>query len=56
MAIKMKFFFFFQIIIILFFGDTQLALKCMSKEEVTELYVKRAQEMERDGKFKEAER
>uniref|UniRef100_A0A3Q2XZS2 Intraflagellar transport protein 172 homolog n=1 Tax=Hippocampus comes TaxID=109280 RepID=A0A3Q2XZS2_HIPCM len=34
----------------------KLALKCMSKEEVTELYVKRAQEMERDGKFKEAER
>ncbi|XP_077566022.1 intraflagellar transport protein 172 homolog [Stigmatopora nigra] len=34
----------------------KLALKCMSKEEVTELYVRRAQEMERDGKFKEAER
>ncbi|XP_077366599.1 intraflagellar transport protein 172 homolog [Festucalex cinctus] len=34
----------------------KLALTCMSKEEVGELYVTRAQEMERDGKLKEAER
>nr|XP_057921402.1 intraflagellar transport protein 172 homolog [Doryrhamphus excisus] len=34
----------------------KLALKCMSKEEVTDLYIRRAQEMERDGKLKEAER
>ncbi|XP_061785815.1 intraflagellar transport protein 172 homolog [Nerophis lumbriciformis] len=34
----------------------KLALKCMSKEEVNDLYVRRAQEMERDGKLKEAER
>ncbi|XP_054618204.1 intraflagellar transport protein 172 homolog [Dunckerocampus dactyliophorus] len=34
----------------------KLALKCMSKEEVTDLYIRRAHEMERDGKLKEAER
>ncbi|XP_061559670.1 LOW QUALITY PROTEIN: intraflagellar transport protein 172 homolog [Phycodurus eques] len=34
----------------------KLALTCMSKEEATELYVRRGQEMERDGKLKEAER
>lgn len=34
----------------------QLAVKCMTEEEVTALYVSRAQELERDGKFKEAER
>lgn len=34
----------------------QLAVTCMTEEEVTALYVGRAQEMERDGRFKEAER
>ena len=34
----------------------QLAVKCMTEEEVTSLYVSRAQELEKDGKFKEAER
>ncbi|KAM4521459.1 intraflagellar transport protein 172 homolog isoform 2-T2 [Odontesthes bonariensis] len=34
----------------------KLAVKCMTEEEVTALYVSRAQELERDGKFKEAER
>lgn len=34
----------------------QLAVKCMTEEEVMALYVSRAQELERDGKFKEAER
>ncbi|KAK2889898.1 intraflagellar transport protein 172 homolog isoform X2 [Channa argus] len=34
----------------------KLALKCMTEEEVMALYISRAQELERDGKFKEAER
>ncbi|XP_024146740.1 intraflagellar transport protein 172 homolog [Oryzias melastigma] len=34
----------------------KLAVTCMTEEEVTALYVGRAQEMERDGRFKEAER
>ncbi|KAM9703852.1 intraflagellar transport protein 172 homolog [Menidia menidia] len=34
----------------------KLAVECMTEEEVTALYVSRAQELERDGKFKEAER
>lgn len=34
----------------------QLALKCMSREEVAVLYITQAQEMERQGKYKEAER
>lgn len=34
----------------------QLALRCMSQEEVTVLYITQAQEMERQGKYKEAER
>uniref|UniRef100_A0A8C9QX79 Intraflagellar transport protein 172 homolog n=1 Tax=Scleropages formosus TaxID=113540 RepID=A0A8C9QX79_SCLFO len=34
----------------------KLAVKCMSREDVTALYVSRAQELEKDGKFKEAER
>ncbi|CAG5928433.1 unnamed protein product [Menidia menidia] len=36
--------------------DYELAVECMTEEEVTALYVSRAQELERDGKFKEAER
>ncbi|KAM9354646.1 intraflagellar transport protein 172 homolog isoform 1-T1 [Pholidichthys leucotaenia] len=34
----------------------KLAVKCMTEEEVNTLYISRAQELERDGKFKEAER
>uniref|UniRef100_A0A3Q1AR83 Intraflagellar transport protein 172 homolog n=1 Tax=Amphiprion ocellaris TaxID=80972 RepID=A0A3Q1AR83_AMPOC len=34
----------------------KLAVKCMTEEEVMALYISRAQELERDGKFKEAER
>lgn len=34
----------------------QLAVKCMTTEEVSDLYISRAQEMEKDGKYKEAER
>ncbi|KAE8286539.1 Intraflagellar transport protein 172-like protein [Larimichthys crocea] len=34
----------------------KLAVKCMTEEEVLALYISRAQELERDGKFKEAER
>ena len=34
----------------------QLAVRCMTEEEVVAQYVSRAQELERDGKFKEAER
>ncbi|XP_072318787.1 intraflagellar transport protein 172 homolog [Eucyclogobius newberryi] len=34
----------------------KLAAECMTEEEVRGLYVSRAQEMERDAKFKEAER
>uniref|UniRef100_A0A3B4BGA9 Intraflagellar transport protein 172 homolog n=1 Tax=Periophthalmus magnuspinnatus TaxID=409849 RepID=A0A3B4BGA9_9GOBI len=34
----------------------KLAVKCMTEEEVRALYVTRAQELERDNKFKEAER
>ncbi|KAM9339048.1 intraflagellar transport protein 172 homolog [Symphorus nematophorus] len=34
----------------------KLAVKCMTEEEVMALYLSRAQELERDGKFKEAER
>nr|XP_046228660.1 intraflagellar transport protein 172 homolog isoform X2 [Scatophagus argus] len=34
----------------------KLAVKCMTEEEVTALYISRAQEQEREGKFKEAER
>ncbi|XP_053736543.1 intraflagellar transport protein 172 homolog [Synchiropus splendidus] len=34
----------------------KLAVRCMSEEEVASLYVSRAQELEKDGKLKEAER
>ncbi|XP_069028434.1 intraflagellar transport protein 172 homolog [Embiotoca jacksoni] len=34
----------------------KLAVECMTEEEVMALYISRAQELERDGKFKEAER
>ncbi|KAM3602576.1 uncharacterized protein V6R79_006682 [Siganus canaliculatus] len=34
----------------------KLAVKCMTEEEATALYITRAQELESDGKFKEAER
>ncbi|XP_062344303.1 intraflagellar transport protein 172 homolog isoform X2 [Cinclus cinclus] len=34
----------------------KLALKCMSQEDVSVLYITQAQEMERQGKYKEAER
>ncbi|KAK9531238.1 hypothetical protein VZT92_010676 [Zoarces viviparus] len=34
----------------------KLAVECMTEEEVMALYISRAQEMERDGKLKEAER
>lgn len=34
----------------------QLAIKCMSQEDVSVLYVTQAQEMEKQGKYKEAER
>ncbi|XP_041831040.1 intraflagellar transport protein 172 homolog [Melanotaenia boesemani] len=34
----------------------KLAVECMTEEEVTALYVSRAQELERDGKLREAER
>ncbi|XP_004083357.1 intraflagellar transport protein 172 homolog [Oryzias latipes] len=34
----------------------KLAVTCMTEEEVAALYVGRAQEMERDGRFREAER
>ncbi|KAF7654055.1 hypothetical protein LDENG_00075250, partial [Lucifuga dentata] len=34
----------------------KLAVTCMTEEEVTALYISRAQELERDGKFKESER
>lgn len=34
----------------------QLAVTCMSQEEVSELYVSRAQQMEEEGQYKEAER
>ncbi|KAA8582872.1 hypothetical protein FQN60_015418, partial [Etheostoma spectabile] len=36
--------------------DYELAVECMTEEEVMALYLSRAQELERDGKFKEAER
>ncbi|XP_068609645.1 intraflagellar transport protein 172 homolog [Brachionichthys hirsutus] len=34
----------------------KLAVKCMTEEEIKELYVSKARELERDGKFKDAER
>uniref|UniRef100_A0A3P9PZB4 Intraflagellar transport 172 n=1 Tax=Poecilia reticulata TaxID=8081 RepID=A0A3P9PZB4_POERE len=34
----------------------KLAVQCMTKEEVGDLYISRAQELEEDGKLKEAER
>uniref|UniRef100_A0A673MHL4 Intraflagellar transport protein 172 homolog n=1 Tax=Sinocyclocheilus rhinocerous TaxID=307959 RepID=A0A673MHL4_9TELE len=34
----------------------KLAVKCMSQEDVSALYISRAQELEREGKYKEAER
>ncbi|KAG2468228.1 IF172 protein, partial [Polypterus senegalus] len=34
----------------------KLATKCMNQEDVTKLYRKRAEELEKQGKFKEAER
>lgn len=34
----------------------QLASKCMRPEDVSVLYITQAQEMERQGKFREAER
>ncbi|XP_016326231.1 intraflagellar transport protein 172 homolog [Sinocyclocheilus anshuiensis] len=34
----------------------KLAVKCMSQEDVSTLYISRAQELEKEGKYKEAER
>ncbi|XP_073709088.1 intraflagellar transport protein 172 homolog [Garra rufa] len=34
----------------------KLAVKCMSQEDVSGLYISRAQELEKEGKYKEAER
>uniref|UniRef100_A0A8C2G8A1 Intraflagellar transport protein 172 homolog n=1 Tax=Cyprinus carpio TaxID=7962 RepID=A0A8C2G8A1_CYPCA len=34
----------------------KLAVKCMSQEDVSALYISRAQELEKQGKYKEAER
>ncbi|XP_030627149.1 intraflagellar transport protein 172 homolog [Chanos chanos] len=34
----------------------KLAIKCMTPEEVSALYISRAQELEKEGKYKEAER
>ncbi|KAL2082479.1 hypothetical protein ACEWY4_022297 [Coilia grayii] len=34
----------------------KLAVKCMTPEEVSDLYVSRAKELEKEGKYKEAER
>lgn len=34
----------------------QLASKCMKPEDVSVLYITQAQELERQGKYKEAER
>uniref|UniRef100_A0A672FWM1 Intraflagellar transport protein 172 homolog n=1 Tax=Salarias fasciatus TaxID=181472 RepID=A0A672FWM1_SALFA len=34
----------------------KLAVHCMTEQEVSDLYVSRAQELQKDGKFKEAER
>uniref|UniRef100_A0A8C2A4T1 Intraflagellar transport 172 n=1 Tax=Cyprinus carpio TaxID=7962 RepID=A0A8C2A4T1_CYPCA len=34
----------------------KLAVKCMSQEDVSALYISRAQELEKEGKYKEAER
>ncbi|XP_068198190.1 intraflagellar transport protein 172 homolog [Antennarius striatus] len=34
----------------------KLAVKCMTEEEIKDLYINKARELERDGKFKEAER
>lgn len=34
----------------------KLAMKCMTQEEVTSLYISRAYELEKDGKYSEAER
>lgn len=34
----------------------QLATKCMRPEEVSVLYITQAQEMEKQGKYREAER
>ncbi|KAG7460913.1 hypothetical protein MATL_G00203920 [Megalops atlanticus] len=34
----------------------KLAVKCMTQEDVSALYISRAQELEKEGKFKEAER
>ncbi|KAJ3607079.1 hypothetical protein NHX12_026594 [Muraenolepis orangiensis] len=34
----------------------KLAVECMSEEEVSDLYLSRAQDLEREGKYKEAER
>lgn len=43
----------------LFLSDVcliQLAVTCMTEEEVMALYIHKAQELESEGKFKEAER
>lgn len=37
-------------------SPTQLAVKCMTQEDVSALYISRAQELEKEGKYKEAER
>lgn len=34
----------------------QLAMKCMRPEDVSVLYITQAQEMEKQGKYREAER
>lgn len=35
---------------------SQLAMKCMRPEDVSVLYITQAQEMEKQGKYREAER
>ena len=36
--------------------SAQLAMKCMRPEDVSALYITQAQEMEKQGKYREAER
>lgn len=40
----------------LFFIFPQLAVQCMTQEEVAVIYISQAQELEAQGKYKEAER
>ena len=39
-----------------FFMFPQLAVQCMTQEEVAVIYISQAQELEAQGKYKEAER